>query len=87
MEISVASTRGAAACAALVGLDAPCDALCSSSLQDGVVVAGWWEKTVVVFLDLAARATRRARAFTGGGWGWATSGNCETCLGAGIPRV
>ena len=52
------------------------------------MVAGCWEKPVVVFLDLAARATRRARALTGGGWdwGWTTSGNCETCLGGGIPR-
>jgi hypothetical protein len=49
------------------------------------VVAGWWETSVVVFLDFAARAMRRARALTEGGWGWATSGICETCLGAGIP--
>jgi len=50
------------------------------------VVTSWWENSVVVFLDFAAWAMRRARALTESGWGWATSGNCETCLSAGIPR-
>ena len=51
-----------------------------------MAVAGCWGKEVVFLLDLAGRVTRRVRAFTGGGWAWATSGNCETCLSADIPR-
>jgi hypothetical protein len=53
------------------------------------VIAGCWDTKVAVSLELglATRAARRARALTGGGWGWATSGNCETFLGAGVPRA
>jgi hypothetical protein len=36
---------------------------------------------------LATFASWRARALTGGGWDWATSGKSETRLGAGTPRA